>query len=158
MHTITADQTFQSRGFHTSGAWTGAVRTPDTWVWHVRDTCPHPMGLPVGESHWVCENKGRKQTLGSQASRTQREPHSALTFPRFTAHTITTLLSAVVLTVFSFSSCLNWISLYWRIISIQFFVLPHCNLIKNLSLTVNPRTYEFREWQQTIKLRRGRVP
>ena len=56
--------------------------TPDTCVWHVWDTCPHLIGMPVGESHWVCENKGRKQTQERQASRTQREPHSTLTFPR----------------------------------------------------------------------------
>ena len=108
------------------------MRTPDTWVWHVLDTCPHPMGLPVGESHWVCENKGRKQTLGSQASRTQREPHSALTFPRFTAHTITTLLSAVVLTVFSPHSSNEVINID-GLIQFKCIVLPYCNLIRNLS-------------------------
>ena len=53
---------------------------PDTCVWHVSDTCPHLIGMPVGESHWVCENKGRKQTQERQGSRTQRELHSTLTF------------------------------------------------------------------------------
>ena len=46
---------------------------PDTCVWHVSDTCPHLIGMPVGESHWVCENKGRKQTQESQGNRTRRE-------------------------------------------------------------------------------------
>ena len=45
----------------------------DTCVWHVSDTCPHLIGMPVGESHWVCENKGRKEFCGWREERTAVE-------------------------------------------------------------------------------------